>query len=76
MRVAAHSAVHDGEPCLPPEPIMTDNQRSVIGEITHGLTNAEKQASWRDRNLKNEKTAPSCALSSFSTPAPGRHPPW
>jgi hypothetical protein len=35
------------------EPVMTDNHRSVIGEIMP-LTNAEKQASWRERNLKNE----------------------
>jgi hypothetical protein len=34
---------------------MTDNHRSVIGDITHGLTNAEKQASWRERHPKNEK---------------------
>jgi hypothetical protein len=34
------------------------------------LTNAEKQARWRERNLKNENGT-SCALSSYSTPAPG-----
>jgi hypothetical protein len=33
---------------------MTDNHRGVIGEITHGLANAEKQARWRERSLKNE----------------------
>jgi hypothetical protein len=32
---------------------MADNHRSVIGDITHDLTNAEKQASWRERYLKN-----------------------
>jgi hypothetical protein len=49
------------------EPIMADNHCSVIGDITHGLTNAEKQG---ERHLKTE-SAPGCALSSFSTPAPG-----
>jgi hypothetical protein len=33
---------------------MTDNHRSVIGEITRGPYQYEKQASWRERNLKNE----------------------
>jgi hypothetical protein len=33
---------------------MTDNHRSVIGEILMALTNAEKQASWRERHPKNE----------------------
>jgi hypothetical protein len=32
---------------------MPDNHRSVIGDITHDLTNGEKQASWRERHLKN-----------------------
>jgi hypothetical protein len=36
------------------------------------LTNAEKQASWRERHLKNENGTKLRALSSFSTPAPGR----
>jgi hypothetical protein len=36
------------------EPVMTDNHRSVIGEITHAPYNAEKQVSWRERHLKNE----------------------
>jgi hypothetical protein len=29
------------------------------------LTNAEKQASWRERNLKKTKTAPSCSSVHF-----------
>jgi hypothetical protein len=33
------------------------------------VTNGEKQASWRERNLKNE-TATNCALSSFSARVP------
>jgi hypothetical protein len=33
------------------EPVMPDNHCSVIGEITHGLTNAEKQARYRERHL-------------------------
>jgi hypothetical protein len=35
------------------------------------VTNGEKQASWRERNLKNE-TATNCALSSFSPRVPWR----
>jgi hypothetical protein len=35
------------------EPIMADNHRVATGDITHDLTNAERQASWRELHLKN-----------------------
>jgi hypothetical protein len=70
-RVAAHSAVHDGEPLFAAaEPVMTDNHRSVIEDITYALTMAEKQACYRERHLgvDGEKVA----SGSRSTLAPGR----
>jgi hypothetical protein len=36
------------------EPVMADNHRGVIGISLMALTNAEKQARWRERHLKNE----------------------
>jgi hypothetical protein len=39
------------------EPVMTDNHRGVIGVLLMALTNAEKQASWHERHLKNENGA-------------------
>jgi hypothetical protein len=34
------------------QPVMAYNHRSVIGDITNGLTTAEQQVSWRERHLK------------------------
>src|SRR5215475_10065454 len=33
---------------------MTDNHRSVIGDITHGPEQCREAGSWRERHLKNE----------------------
>jgi hypothetical protein len=47
------------------------NPISAAGAMSVTLTNAEKQASWRKRNLKNENGTKFRAQF-VSTPAPGR----
>jgi hypothetical protein len=50
---------------------MTDNHRSIIEEITHGTYQCREAGELARAQSEKTKTAPSCALSSFSRPAPG-----